>query len=82
MNESRKRSWLCALRKAACMTQTEAARAVGISLDHYQNIEYGKRNPSRRVANQLSELLEFPVDFFDADRVAFKHREVIVAQSE
>ena len=60
MNESHKRVWLRALRKGAHMTQTEAATAAGISLDHYQNIEYGKRNPSKRVAARLSKLLGFP----------------------
>mgnify|MGYP002622121315 CR=1 FL=1 len=82
MNESRKRAWLRVLRNGAHMTQTEAAQAVGISLDHYQNIEYGKRNPSKRVAKRLSDLLGFPVEFFDVDRDSFKHREVIVAQSK
>ena len=82
MNESHKRVWLRTLRNGAHMTQTEAATAAGISLDHYQNIEYGKRNPSKRVAARLSKLLGFPVEFFDVDRDAFKHREVIVAQTE
>jgi len=82
LNESHKRVWLRALRNGAHMTQTEAATAAGISLDHYQNIEYGKRNPSKRVAARLSKLLGFPVEFFDVDRDAFKHREVIVAQTE
>ena len=82
MTESSKRVWLRALRNGAHMTQTQAAQAVGISLDHYQNIEYGKRNPSKKVAGRLSALLGFPVEFFDVERDAFKHREVIVAQTE
>lgn len=78
MKESRKRAWMRILREARHMTQTQVAAAVGISLTYYQYIEYGWRTPSEAVAVKLSKVLDFPPEFLDA----FKHREVIVAQSE
>lgn len=60
------------------MTQSQVAEGAGISLTYYQYIEYGLRTPSEEVADRLAKTLGWPVGFHDA----FKHREVIVAQSE
>ena len=77
-----KREWLRAIRKDKGLTQTDVSKATGISLAYYQRIEYGQRNPSLAVARKLSALLGFPMEMLAADADAFKHREVIVAQTE
>ena len=79
------RTWLIRLRTASHLTQTQAAEAVGISLTHYQWIEYGVRNPSTPVAERIAALIGFPVGFFkieDELPAAIKHRDVMITQPE
>ena len=40
------------------LTQKELAKQVNISERHYQNIEYGKANPSISLALRLCDILE------------------------
>ena len=79
------RTWLIRLRTASHLTQTQVADAVGISLTHYQWIEYGVRNPSKPVAERIAALIGFPVDFFSIKAepaAAIKHRDVMITQPE
>ena len=79
------RTWLIRLRTASHLTQTQVADAVGISLTHYQWIEYGARNPSEPVAKRIAALIGFPVGFFKIDDelpAASKHRDVMRTQPD
>ena len=45
-------------RLSKSLTQKELAKQLNISERHYQNIEYGKVNPSIKLALRLCEILE------------------------
>ncbi len=51
------RNKLSAARKAAGMTQQQIADHLGLSLRHYQKIEYGELNGSFEVWDALEDLL-------------------------
>lgn len=51
--------WLERLRHDKHMTEQDVAQAAGISQQHYNFIENGKRRPSVDVAKTLGELLGF-----------------------
>ena len=51
--------WLERLRHDKHMTEKDVAQAAGISQQHYNFIENGKRRPSVDVAKTLGELLGF-----------------------
>ena len=83
MNAERKRMWLKALRESRELSQTEVAKLAGISLKHYQRIEYGQRNPAMPVAKRIADHFHFPMDWFvDAPEPmdALKNCNVIIAQ--
>ena len=64
MDISAKRCWLKSIRESKKLTQTDVANAAGISLDHYQRIEYGQRNPALSIAKKISDCLSFPMEWF------------------
>lgn len=49
-------------REAAGLSQAELAKTVGYSLRVYQNIEEGRSNLSRKMAERLAGVLKIPVD--------------------
>jgi putative transcriptional regulator len=59
-----KREWLIDLRKEKELTQSQIANQVGLSKNHYCNIENGIRTPSGKIALKISEELEFPMEKF------------------
>ena len=59
-----KREWLRDLRTDRNLTQTDVARMLNISMDHYQRIEYGQRNPSSILARKIAVLFDFPMERF------------------
>lgn len=86
MQQRKPRGWLVKIRRGSELTQTDVATGVGISLTHYQWIEYGKRNPSPALAERIAEFLGFPVAFFMGDgrqpADAINHCNVIIAQDK
>ena len=46
------------IRLSKNLTQKELAKQLNISERHYQNIEYGKSNPSIKLALRLCDILE------------------------
>jgi len=59
-----RREWLRDLRLALNLTQTDVARMLDISMDHYQRIEYGQRNPSPQLARKIAILFDFQMERF------------------
>lgn len=59
-----KREWLRDLRTSQDLCQKEVAKMLGISLDHYQSVEYGRRNPSPTLARKLAVLFSVPMERF------------------
>ena len=58
--------WLEQLRRSKQMTEQDVAKAIGISQQHYNFIENGKRRPSVSVAKSLGALLGFDwTQFYD-----------------
>jgi len=58
------REWLKERCKDKKLTQLEAAIAVGITLEYFQKIIYGTKNPSLDLAVKIAKLLDFPVEWF------------------
>lgn len=48
----------------ADMTQEDFAYAIGISREHYSNIELGHRRITRKMAKQLAKALNYPYTLF------------------
>ena len=63
-----RRSWMQSIRTAKKLTQTQAAEAIGISLNYYQRIEYGERNPSPELAMKISTFFNVPLDWLYTQR--------------
>lgn len=60
--------WLEQLRRNKQMTEKAVAKAIGISQQHYDFIENGKRRPSVKVAKALGEVLGFDwTRFYDEE---------------
>ena len=57
-----KRENLIKARKNKSLTQKHLAQQLNISERHYQNLEYGKFNPSIKTALRLSEILGVTVN--------------------
>lgn len=65
------------LRKAAGMTQQELGAQVGISRNHYCQIETGEKNPSLKVSLRIKRVLNYTYDdlFFNQKRPISRHQE-------
>ena len=50
------------MRKLNNITQSEAARAAGVSVTQYQKYEYGKNEPTASVLLALADHLDFSLD--------------------
>lgn len=70
-----KREWLKALRKEQEMKTREIADLFGISFQHYNDIENGRRNPSIDLAYDIAEFFDFPVEKILKNRTKFKKGE-------
>lgn len=53
------RDWLVLKRKKAGLTQTQTARAAGLSQSGYANIEAGNRSPKIATARKIASALGF-----------------------
>lgn len=70
-----KREWLKQLRKEQKISTREIAELFGISFQHYNDIENGRRNPSVELAVNIAEFFDFPLDTLLKDRTIFKKGE-------
>lgn len=52
------------LRMNASYSQKSFAKIVGISQNHYANIENGIRRPSPAVAKKIATVLDFPEQWY------------------
>ncbi|MGF3104890.1 helix-turn-helix domain-containing protein [Rossellomorea sp. DUT-2] len=62
-----KRNWLERLRKIKGYSQEEIAHLVHIDRSYYSKIENGVRVPSRKLAEDLADLLNFHVSIFELE---------------
>ena len=58
LNEALKRA-----RKAANVTQAQAAQAAGVSVSMYQFYEYGKNEPTASVLISLADFFDVSLDY-------------------
>lgn len=68
-----KRIWMKQKRLDNHLTIRETALRLGISHQHYADIEHGRRNPSFELALRIAELFEVPLEKFMNDRTKFQH---------
>ncbi len=66
-----KRTWLERLRKLKGYSQEEIACLVHIDRSYYSKIESGVRIPSKRLAENLANLLRFHVSIFELEKSPF-----------
>jgi putative transcriptional regulator len=70
-----KREWMKEARKELGITTREIAEAFGISFQHYNDIENGRRNPSIELSIKMAKFFEIPVEQFWTARTKFKRGE-------
>ncbi|MCC5801037.1 helix-turn-helix domain-containing protein [Rossellomorea vietnamensis] len=66
-----KRNWLERLRKMKGYSQEDIAYLVHIDRSYYSKIESGVRIPSKRLAENLADLLKFHVSIFELEESPF-----------
>lgn len=71
INQNR-RDWLKALRMESGLKTREIAPLLGISFQHYNDIETGRRNPSIELSKRMAEFFNTPLEQFFEDRTKFK----------
>lgn len=69
-----KREWLKELRDEKKLKTREIAELLGISFQHYNDVETGRRNPSVELSMKLAEFFNVPLDRFFDDRTKFKQK--------
>lgn len=62
--ELQRREWLKDLRKEKGLTVRNLAKEIGVSWTHYSDIENGRKNPSLKLAINMSKYFGFTVDKF------------------
>lgn len=67
-----KREWLKTLREAKKLKTREIAEILGVSFQHYNDIERGTRNPSIELSYKMAELFGVKVDLFLTERTKFR----------
>lgn len=70
-----KRDWMKMQRKNKKLTTRKIAGIFGVSHQHYNDIENGRRNPSIELSLKLAEFFEMPLEVFLVDRTKFKRGE-------
>lgn len=71
----KKREWLKKLRHARNIKTREIAETLGISFQHYNDIENGRRNPSIELSLELAKFYDIPVERFLEERTKFTKSE-------
>lgn len=71
-----KREWLKELRLAKKLKTREIAGILGISFQHYNDIENGRRNPSIELSKQMAKFFNVRLDLFFNDRTKFRKDEI------
>jgi putative transcriptional regulator len=66
-----KREWLKKLRKDKKIKTREIAHTLGVSFQHYNDIENGRRNPSIELSLEIARYFDVPVEQFLEDRTKF-----------
>ena len=66
-----KREWLKNLRKDKKIKTREIAQTLGVSFQHYNDIENGRRNPSIELSLEIARYFDVPVEQFLEDRTKF-----------
>jgi putative transcriptional regulator len=66
-----KREWLKKLRKDKKIKTREIAQTLGVSFQHYNDIENGRRNPSIELSLEIARYFDVPVEQFLEDRTKF-----------
>ena len=70
-----KREWMKKARKEEELTTREIAEIFGISYQHYNDIENGRRNPSIQLSLEMAEFFEVPIERLFEKRTKFKKGE-------
>lgn len=70
-----RREWLRTLREAKKLKTREIAEMLGVSFQHYNDIERGTRNPSIELSYKLAELFGVKIDLFLTERTKFRKEE-------
>jgi len=66
-----KREWLKKLRKDKKIKTREIAQTLGVSFQHYNDIENGRRNPSIELSLEIAKYFDVSVEQFLEDRTKF-----------
>ena len=66
-----KREWLKKLRADKGLKTREIAEILGISFQHYNDIENGRRNPSIDLSMDLAKFYNVSVELFLEERTKF-----------
>jgi putative transcriptional regulator len=66
-----KREWMKELRKEKKLVTREIAEYFGISFQHYNDIENGRRNPSIELSIEMAEFFDVPIEKLLEDRTKF-----------
>jgi putative transcriptional regulator len=67
-----KREWMKELRKVNKLKTREIAEIFGISFQHYNDIENGRRNPSIELSLKMAEFFNVPLERFFENRTKFE----------
>jgi transcriptional regulator with XRE-family HTH domain len=70
-----KREWLKSLRHARKLKTREVAEIFGISFQHYNDIENGRRNPSVSLSMEIAKFFDVSVELFLGERTKFTKSE-------
>jgi putative transcriptional regulator len=70
-----KREWLKSLRHKKGIKTREIAGTLGISFQHYNDIENGRRNPSIALSLEIAKYFGISVDQFLEERTKFTKSE-------
>lgn len=69
-----KREWLKELRDEKGLKTREIAEMLGISFQHYNDVETGRRNPSIELSIKLANFFNTPLEKFFEERTKFKQK--------
>jgi DNA-binding XRE family transcriptional regulator len=69
--KAQKREWMKEIRNDLDLTVRDMAEILGISFQHYSDIENGRRNPSIELSLVLAEHFGVSVEKFLKDRTKF-----------
>lgn len=70
-----KRDWMKNLRAAKGLKTREIAEILGISFQHYNDIENGRRNPSVALSLAMAKFFDIPIERLLEARTKFKKGE-------